>query len=222
MSVFHQAIRLYKLIARRQLNHFLKKEIASLAANSRVLIVGAGGDCEEVIRQAAKNKSFQLDSIDIDPTRKPTIIADIQTYSLEGSFYDAIFIPEVLEHLPSPQLALSNVYNALKSSGRVVASVPFIFPEHDLPHDYFRFTSSALRELFGNFQNLQIIKRDSWPEAIFKLVARLMFSSQKQTAYLGIIFLFIYFLFLPGLLLVGLLFPDENITSGYLVVATKQ
>lgn len=221
MSLFPYIVKLYKFLARSQMRSFLKKEVAVLPISGRVLIVGAGGDCESVIRQAGKSNLLQFETIDIDPNRKPTIIGDVHTFSFTKNFFDAIIVSEVIEHFKDPRIGVCNLYRSLKSGGRIIASVPFIFPTHDLPADYFRYTSSGLKELFDNFNDLKILKKNNWPEAILVLLSRLIFSPRKRTVCIGTLFLFLYFILLPLLRLIGYLFPDDSITSGYLINAVK-
>ena len=47
--------------------------------------------------------------------------------------YDVVVIAEVLEHLHSPHLAVENLRNTLRPNGRLVLTVPFIFPIPEAP-----------------------------------------------------------------------------------------
>jgi SAM-dependent methyltransferase len=61
--------------------------------------------------------------------------------------FDCVVCTEVLEHCPDPAAALGETSRVLKQGGRVFLTTPFLVAEHEMPHDYYRFTPSALRML---------------------------------------------------------------------------
>lgn len=221
MSFYPQLISLYKLLARQSIYSFLRNEIVAMPVSARVLIVGAGGECEVLLRQIGRSKGLQFESIDIDPARKPTNVGDVHSYCFQSDTFDAIVIAEVLEHLSEPRQAITNLTSALKSGGKIIITVPFIFPIHDQPRDYFRYTIFGLKDLLRDFRDLEIIKKDNWPESTFISLSRLIFSPKKQNVFLGVVFLFLYLLLFPVLKVMGSLFADDSITSGYLISAVK-
>ena len=56
----------------------------------------------------------------------------------------------VLEHLEEPARAVKEMHRVLKPEGKILVSVPFMFPIHDAPGDYWRFTKFGLKYLFSN------------------------------------------------------------------------
>lgn len=58
---------------------------------------------------------------------------------------DTVLSTEVLEHVPKPSLLVDEMARVLKPGGRLLITVPFIQPLHELPSDYFRFTPSSLK-----------------------------------------------------------------------------
>lgn len=60
---------------------------------------------------------------------------------------DTVLSTEVLEHLPDPRRCVIEMARILKPGGRLLMTVPFQQPLHELPWDYYRFTPSALRDL---------------------------------------------------------------------------
>ena len=63
---------------------------------------------------------------------------------LDGSL-DTVLCTEVLEHVPQPGRLVDEMARVVRPGGRVLLTVPFIQPLHELPSDYFRFTPSSLR-----------------------------------------------------------------------------
>ncbi len=72
--------------------------------------------------------------------------------------WDAILCTEVLEHCEDPIEAVREMYTALKPSGVLLASSPFIWPDHrtDEYPDYFRFTEQGWYLLMRDFPNVKV------------------------------------------------------------------
>jgi SAM-dependent methyltransferase len=70
--------------------------------------------------------------------------------------FDAIMCLNVLEHVYEYQRAVQNLYRALKQGGTLVIAVPYAYPLHDEPGDYWRFSEHALRKILSDFKNVDI------------------------------------------------------------------
>ncbi len=68
---------------------------------------------------------------------------------------DTLLSTEVLEHVPKPRALVTEMARVLKPGGKLLLTVPFIQPLHELPSDYFRFTPSSLRE-FAESSGLEV------------------------------------------------------------------
>jgi len=65
----------------------------------------------------------------------------------DGTF-DTIVCIAVLEHVENPEEVIPEFFRVLKPGGQVIASVPFLQPEHKIPTDYQRYTRDGLQRLF--------------------------------------------------------------------------
>lgn len=63
--------------------------------------------------------------------------------------FDLILLMDVLEHLPDPDVVITELRRLLRPGGRMIVSTPFIYREHEAPHDYVRYTPFGLRRLFA-------------------------------------------------------------------------
>ena len=138
-----------KKLSRKQLNIFLKQHVATIAAGSRVMNVGAGGEIGKLISHASRVNNFSVVSTDIDPNRKPDVVVNICCSGFRDEAFDFILVSEVLEHVTRPHDAAKEIHRLLKPGGTLILTVPFIFPIYDRPHDYFRYTEYGLRYLFS-------------------------------------------------------------------------
>jgi SAM-dependent methyltransferase len=113
-------------------------------ATGLVLDAGSGRGAwrDTIIRNGAVRES-----VDIAPKHgeQVTWIADLTDMpQVPSDRYDAAVCHQVLEHVPKPQAAIDEIYRTLKPGGILVISVPHLSRQHELPHDYFRFTPGGL------------------------------------------------------------------------------
>lgn len=59
--------------------------------------------------------------------------------------FETLILSDVLEHIPQPEKLWQEMYRILAPNGKVILNVPFFYPLHEEPHDYYRYTEYALR-----------------------------------------------------------------------------
>jgi SAM-dependent methyltransferase len=84
------------------------------------------------------------------------IIGDAQALGIGDATFEVVLCTEVLEHLPEPQRAIDEIFRVLVPGGQLLLTTRFLFPIHDAPHDYFRFTKYGLRHLLRRFEILEL------------------------------------------------------------------
>ena len=125
-----------KKITRRRLENFLKE----YASTQETLDLGAG---RSMYQDLFPNRI----SLDIDPGAHPGVVADIHHLPFPNEKFPIIVCTEVLEHCHSPHQAIAEMRRVLKPEGRLILTTRFMFPLHEVPHDYFRYTKYGLRSL---------------------------------------------------------------------------
>ena len=75
---------------------------------------------------------------------RPDLFADAQLLPLQDDSVDHVLLLDVLEHLPDPGRCLAEVRRVLKSQGTFTIQVPFLYPIHDAPLDFKRWTVHGL------------------------------------------------------------------------------
>lgn len=78
---------------------------------------------------------------------KPDILADATDIPLPDKYCDTIICFQVLEHLPHPADAINKMSRVLKKNGTIIFSTIQLYPLHDKPHDYYRYTKYGLNNL---------------------------------------------------------------------------
>jgi SAM-dependent methyltransferase len=90
---------------------------------------------------------------------KPDYVIDPQMPHIpvsDGS-YDLVLALDVLEHVTKLQLTLKEIIRVCKPGGYVVVKVPFLYREHEAPHDFRRFTSYGIKMCLEN-SGLNVVK----------------------------------------------------------------
>ena len=99
-----------------------------------------------------------LINIDIDIEGKPNILADINNLPFKNNSISNFGCFNVLELLQFPKIAIEEIYRVLNKSGYLVGYVPFLYPIHNQPVDYWRFSNNSLHQILndGGFENIII------------------------------------------------------------------
>lgn len=80
---------------------------------------------------------------------KPDVFGDAQYLPFADCTMNTILMLDVLEHIPNPRRALAEVSRCLARKGSLILIVPFLYPIHDAPHDYQRWSVHGLKKLAG-------------------------------------------------------------------------
>lgn len=78
---------------------------------------------------------------------RPQIFGDAQCLPILANSMDSVLLLDVLEHLPKPEDCINEIRRVLKPGGKLILQVPFVYPIHDAPLDFQRWTIYGLREL---------------------------------------------------------------------------
>lgn len=103
----------------------------------------------EVGAQPLQYRGLFPGSVVIDIRSGPAVDAccDVQSLPFASAAFDMVVCAEVLEHVRNPEAALREMRRVLAPSGRLLLTTRFVYPFHEEPHDYWRFTDHALRRL---------------------------------------------------------------------------
>ena len=93
--------------------------------------------------------------LDIAAQDGVTLVTDAHDMGcLKDGSVDAVISANTFEHLRHPDQAIAEIFRILKPGGHVWISVPFVFPFHADPDDYYRFTHNGLRVLCADFDEI--------------------------------------------------------------------
>lgn len=127
----------------------LDRFIAAHASGRPTLDVGA---------QAGPYAAHFPQRVALDIRRGPgvQVVGDAQALGIRDAAFEVVLCTEVLEHLPEPQKAIDEFFRVLAPGGVLLLTTRFVFPIHDAPHDYFRYTKYGLRYLLRRFEIVEL------------------------------------------------------------------
>jgi SAM-dependent methyltransferase len=150
----------------------LRQENAAFAAaipeGSLVLDAGAGSAPYKDLFSHTRYESADFEKVE-KKYAKSTYVCDLSNIPVEDCRFDFIVFNQVLEHLPEPKLVLAELHRILKPGGKMIATQPLFYEEHEQPYDFYRYTQFGLRHLFTatGFE----VERLDWLEGYFGTVA---------------------------------------------------
>ena len=116
----------------------------------KVLNAGAGGwrDLSHLVEGELINQDITWPG---DKRTNIHIFSPIHEIPVPNDTFDSILSIAVLEHVENPEEVIPEFMRVLKPGGYVVASVPFLQPEHKVPTDFQRYTKDGLERLFSHW-----------------------------------------------------------------------
>ena len=79
----------------------------------------------------------------------PDVYGDALKLPIRSETINIVLLLDVLEHVSDSDGVLSEIWRVLEPDGRLIMQVPFLYPLHDEPRDYVRFTAHGFRALAG-------------------------------------------------------------------------
>jgi len=87
-------------------------------------------------------------AVDIAPSWNTTVVADAVCLPFADSSADLVASFEVVQHIQSPDLMISEAVRVLKPGAYLLMTFPFLYAECDF-HDYHRWTMEELLAAIG-------------------------------------------------------------------------
>jgi SAM-dependent methyltransferase len=122
----------------------------------RILEIGSGGDILKKVALSANE--VILTNIEQRPSMD--VICDGKKLSFKSAIFDNVIIISVFEHEKNYTKIIDETYRVLKKGGKCFVSVPFLYPIHMEPNDFFRMTEYKYRNDFMKFSDVSINVQD--------------------------------------------------------------
>ena len=138
---------------------FVADTARTLPAHRRVLDAGAG---ECTYKQYFRHCEYYAIDLGVGDAEwnytRLDCIASLERLPLASETFDVVLCTQTLEHLAHPWLSLRELYRVLKIGGKLYVTAPMSHVEHQIPHDFFRYTSFGLNSLLteAGFSSVQV------------------------------------------------------------------
>jgi SAM-dependent methyltransferase len=126
---------------------------ATAGQRLRILVIG-GGIVGAGLDGLYAEPTVDLICFDVYASPVVQFIADGHAIPLADGSVDGVVVQAVLEHVLEPTVVAKEIHRVLRSGGIVYADTPFLFPVHEGPYDFSRFTDSGHRYLFRSFERI--------------------------------------------------------------------
>jgi SAM-dependent methyltransferase len=166
--------------ARKNLARALAKESESIKGH--LLDVGCGSKPYQSIFNVDTYRGLDLDT---SISRGRGVAEDFYSgtdFPYQNSCFDSALCNQVLEHVFNPNEFLSEINRVLKPGGKLLLTVPFVWDEHEQPHDYARYSSFGLRALLekNEFKIIRHKKLAADATVLFQLINAYLFKVTKN------------------------------------------
>ncbi len=204
--------------SRKCLYHGIKKY--SIQLEGRVLDFGCGSkpyknlfvNSTEYIGIDFQNTGHDHHKENID------LFYDGKHLPFSDNSFDSVVCTEVFEHIADVEEVTKELKRVLKTNGKMLLTVPFVFSEHEMPYDYRRYTVNGITNFLEkeNFIVLSSERLGNFIETIFQLwILYLHKLFSKKNKYVNI---FVNLFILSPFIIIGVIlnFLLPNKTSLYL------
>lgn len=203
--------------------HIVHQHIQQQGNNRQTLDIGCGDS------PTAKDFPNRI-GIDLFPFQGIDVLADAHYLPFANGSFEQIVCSEVLEHLHNPQQAVKEMARILQDGGNLILTMPFVYPLHEAPYDFQRFTAYGLEVLFRPYFEIKEIRAlFSEEETLAILLQRIAFqradSVVRRYTYLALAHFI--FRFAPNVKSRRYQHIGHNtlgpfMTAGYMLLATKK
>jgi len=140
--------------------HRSTSEALARFAQSPILDAGSG---RSPYKPFLSERGIEVVSVDLeDRGGGVDLIADIEDLAeLRDGSMRTILCTQVLEHVPHPWRALSELARVLEPGGILILTVPHLSAIHEAPNDFFRFTRFGLSKLLADVGLREVETRES-------------------------------------------------------------
>lgn len=114
--------------------------------NGKLLDAGCGEKPYSILYDDLVNESIGCDvEICIHDQRSVDVFASVDELPFSDKEFDTILCTNVLEHVSNMEKGVSELSRCLKEDGNLILITPFLYPTHEAPYDFYRYTIYGLK-----------------------------------------------------------------------------
>ena len=146
-------------VGRWYVTRFVENVAKNLPANSSILDAGAG---ESVYKKLFSHCNYKAIDLAVGESRwnyaNLDYVGSLHEMPIGDEVFDAVLCTQVLEHLEWPRESVKEMHRVLKPGGKLYMTVPMAQNEHQVPYDFFRYTSYGIGSIckHAGFNDIKI------------------------------------------------------------------
>lgn len=148
-------------INRWSLYRAVREFAANISTEDEVLDVGCGLKPYRTLCNTSHYLGIDIEGGGhVDEAKRPDKFFDGKHIPCESNTFSRVLCTQVLEHAQDPETLVREIYRVAKSGAQLFVSMPFVYPEHETPYDFRRYTQFQHRHLMEStgFSKCQIRK----------------------------------------------------------------
>jgi len=99
-------------------------------------------------------------ALDAAPLEGVSVLGFADQLPFRAGSFDTVLCTEVLEHVTNAERACAELFRVLRPGGHLLVTVPYLYPTHEAPYDFRRFTHYGLRSLLER-HGLEVVSLDA-------------------------------------------------------------
>jgi len=121
-------------------------EFSKLTLSGKILDLG-GEKSSHYLRLV--QGEYIVTTVNLSKTTGCDVVHNLEETPLpfEDDSYDTVVLNNTLEHIYNAKELVVESVRVLKKGGKIIITVPFLFPVHPSPSDYWRFTEEAIQKM---------------------------------------------------------------------------
>lgn len=158
-----------------RLSKFLSEILKEIVRKDLKVLVIGGGEQGKGTEGFLKSENIIIS--DVYYSNLVNVICSVEDLPFKDDTFDFVICQAVLEHVPNPGLASSEMVRVTKKNGYILSEIPFLQSVHEGQFDYTRYTLEGHIGLFRDMRPLYvwvtggILTRLCWTlEDIFKVL----------------------------------------------------
>ena len=203
------------------------KDISSKFNGGKLLDIGCGSKPYESLFEV--NEYIGIDVEVSGHNHKSSKIDkfyDGKSIPYKDKEFNWVFSSEVFEHVFNLEEVLKEINRVLIPGGKLAFTCPFVWEEHEQPHDFARYTSYGLHDLMKRhgFKVESFVKSTNYFETVMQMLAMFMYQHclPKNRYLMSLLFPFFVSPFNILGSLVGKVLPSNgNFYHSNIVIAVK-
>lgn len=114
------------------------------AVTGTLLDLGAGNQPFKVWYSGLAERCV---AADVAPAPGLDVLSMAAPLPFGSATFDTVLCTSVLEHVHDAEAVVSEIARILKPGGRLIITIPFLYPTHEAPYDFWRTTHWGLRSV---------------------------------------------------------------------------